>query len=245
MLINWVSLTGGPNGIGGIPRPSFFGLPFDARGEPRHLRRLLRPGAVADPPRVFLYYLILALALLTNWVTIRLRRQPLGRAWEALREDEIACRALGINVTTTKLSAFALGAMFGGFAGAFFATRQAFISPESFTFIESAIILAIVVLGGLGSQIGVAIAALVMIGGFEVFRGLDEWRMLVFGGAMVVIMVLRPRGLVGTRTPTVALGEKRGSGSGIDQRKTLASVIELFVTTKAKGRGLGLAVFAR
>ena len=96
--------------------------------------------------------------------------------------------------------------MFGGFAGAFFATRQAFISPESFTFIESAIILAIVVLGGLGSQIGVAIAALVMIGGFELFRGLDEWRMLVFGGAMVVIMVLRPRGLVGTRTPSIALG---------------------------------------
>ena len=93
----------------------------------------------------------------------RLRKLPVGRAWEALREDEIACRALGINVTTTKLSAFALGAMFGGFAGAFFATRQAFISPESFTFIESAIILAIVVLGGLGSQIGVAIAALVML----------------------------------------------------------------------------------
>ena len=142
-------------------------------------------------------------------MTIRLRRQPLGRAWEALREDEIACRALGINVTTTKLSAFALGAAFGGLAGAFFATRQAFISPESFTFIESAIILAIVVLGGLGSQVGVAIAALVMIGGFELFRDLDEWRMLVFGGAMVAIMVLRPRGLVGTRTPTVALGRKR------------------------------------
>ena len=120
-----------------------------------------------------------------------------------------AARMLGINVTTTKLSAFALGAMFGGFAGAFFATRQAFVSPESFTFIESAIILAIVVLGGLGSQVGVAIAALVMIGGFELFRGLDEWRMLVFGAAMVVIMVLRPRGLVGTRTPTVALGQKR------------------------------------
>jgi branched-chain amino acid transport system permease protein len=99
--------------------------------------------------------------------------------------------------------------MFGGFAGAFFATRQAFISPESFTFIESAIILAIVVLGGLGSQLGVAIAALVMIGGFEVFRGLDEWRMLVFGTAMVVIMVWRPRGLVSTRTPSVTLGIRR------------------------------------
>jgi branched-chain amino acid transport system permease protein len=209
VLINWVSLTGGPNGISGIPRPSFFGLPFDASGGPGTFAGFF--GLEPSPFHrvVFLYYLILALALLTNWVTIRLRRQPLGRAWEALREDEIACRALGINVTTTKLSAFALGAMFGGFAGAFFATRQAFISPESFTFIESAIILAIVVLGGLGSQIGVAIAALVMIGGFELFRGLDEWRMLVFGGAMVAIMVLRPRGLVGTRTPAVALGQKR------------------------------------
>ena len=209
VLLNWVSLTGGPNGIGGIPRPSFFGLPFDSSGDPGTFAGFF--GLEPSPTYrvIFLYYLILALALLTNWVTVRLRRQPLGRAWEALREDEIACRALGINVTTTKLSAFALGAMFGGFAGAFFATRQAFISPESFTFIESAIILAIVVLGGLGSQVGVAIAALVMIGGFELFRGLDEWRMLVFGGAMVVIMVLRPRGLVGTRTPTVALGRKR------------------------------------
>ena len=104
---------------------------------------------------IWLYYIILGLALLTNFVTLRLRRLPIGRAWEALREDEIACRSLGINTTNTKLTAFAMGAMFGGFAGSFFATRQGFISPESFTFIESAIILAIVVLGGLGSQIGV------------------------------------------------------------------------------------------
>ena len=124
---------------------------------------------------VFLFYLILALALLTNWVTIRLRRLPIGRAWEALREDEVACRALGINTTTTKLTAFAIGAMFGGFAGAFFATRQGFISPESFTFQESALVLAIVVLGGMGSQLGVALAALTMIGGFELFRGLDQY----------------------------------------------------------------------
>jgi branched-chain amino acid transport system permease protein len=214
VLINWVSLTNGPNGIGGIPRPSFFGLPFSMSGEPDTFAGFF--GLEPSPLHrvIFLYYLILALAMLTNWVSIRLRRQPLGRAWEALREDEIACRALGINITTTKLTAFALGAMFGGFAGAFFATRQGFISPESFTFIESAIILAIVVLGGMGSQIGIALAALIMIGGFEVFRGLDEWRMLVFGTAMVVIMVLRPRGLVSSRTPTVALGERRAiSGS--------------------------------
>lgn len=213
VLLNWVDLTGGPNGISGIPRPTFFGLPFNMSGDPGTFAGFF--GLEPSPTHrvVFLYYLILCLALLTNWVTIRIRRQPIGRAWEALREDEVACRALGINVTNTKLTAFALGAMFGGFAGAFFATRQAFISPESFTFIESAIILAIVVLGGLGSQVGVAVAAIVMIGGFELFRDLDEWRMLVFGAAMVIIMVLRPRGLVGSRTPTVALGQKRSIGS--------------------------------
>ncbi|WP_270937993.1 high-affinity branched-chain amino acid ABC transporter permease LivM [Falsiroseomonas oryzae] len=214
VLLNWVSLTGGPNGMSGIPRPTFFGLPFNMSGEPGTFAGFF--GIEPDPVHrvVFLYYLILGLALLTNWVTIRIRRQPIGRAWEALREDEIACRALGINVRNTKLTAFALGAMFGGFAGAFFATRQGFISPESFTFIESAIILAIVVLGGMGSQVGVAVAAIVMIGGFELFRDLEEWRMLVFGAAMVVIMVLRPRGLVGSRTPTIALGEKRAIGAG-------------------------------
>jgi len=209
VLLNWVSLTGGPNGIAGIPRPSFFGLSFSAGGGPGSFSDFF--GLEPSPTHrvVFLYYLILALALLTNWVTLRLRRQPLGRAWEAMREDEIACRSLGINITNTKLTAFALGAMFGGFAGAFFATRQAFISPESFTFIESAIILAIVVLGGLGSQLGVAIAALVLIGGFELFRDLQEWRMLVFGGAMVLIMVWKPRGLISSRTPSVALSERK------------------------------------
>jgi branched-chain amino acid transport system permease protein len=209
VLLNWTDLTNGPNGMTGIPRPTFFGLPFDMSGEPGTFAGFF--GIEPDPIHrvIFLYYLILVLALLTNWVTLRIRRQPIGRAWEALREDEIACRALGISIRNTKLTAFALGAMFGGFAGAFFATRQGFISPESFTFIESAIILAIVVLGGMGSQIGVAVAALVMIGGFELFRDLEEWRMLVFGAAMVVIMVLRPRGLVGTRTPSIALGDKR------------------------------------
>ncbi len=210
VLTNWVSLTGGPNGLSGIPRPGLFGLAFTS--EEGGFADFF--GLEYDPVHrvIFLYYLILGLALLTNWVTLRLRRQPLGRAWEALREDEIACRALGINVTVTKLTAFAIGAMFAGFAGSFFATRQAFISPESFTFIESAIILAIVVLGGMGSQLGVAIAALLLIGGTELFRDLAEWRMLIFGAAMVVIMVVRPRGLVGTRTPSIALGERRAIG---------------------------------
>ncbi len=211
VLLNWYTFTGGPDGLSRIPRPSFFGVPF-TRGE----------GGFADvfgldystlQRIVFLYYIILILALITNMVTIRLRRLPIGRAWEALREDEIACRSLGINTTNTKLTAFAIGAMFGGFGGSFFATRQGFISPESFTFIESAVILAIVVLGGLGSQVGVVIAAVVMIGGFEVFRELEEYRMLIFGLLMVFIMVWRPRGLISTRTPSIALVKRKSIGA--------------------------------
>ena len=204
VLLNWQSLTHGPDGISGVPRPSFFGIPF-SNGDGGFAHTF---GLQWSPVHriVFLYYLILALALLTNLVTIRLRRLPIGRAWEALREDEIACRSLGINTTNTKLTAFAMGAMFAGFAGSFFATSQGFISPESFTFTESAMVLAIVVLGGMGSQIGVAVAAAVMLGGFELFREFAQYRMLVFGLAMVVIMIWRPRGLVATRTPSIFLG---------------------------------------
>jgi len=213
VIINWQDLTGGPNGVSGIPRPSFFGIPLDNSDD----GLAAKLGIEYSPTHriVFLFYLILALALLTNWVTIRLRRLPIGRAWEALREDEVACRALGINTTTTKLTAFATGAMFGGFAGAFFATRQGFISPESFTFQESALVLAIVVLGGMGSQLGVALAALAMIGGFELFRSLETYRMLVFGMAMVLIMIWRPRGLIGHRAPTVYLTKAQAISSDL------------------------------
>src|SRR5260370_82778 len=121
--------------------------------------------AVGASSHVVLHYVTLALALVTAFVTLRLRRLPVGRAWEALREDEIACRSLGINTTNTKLTAFAMGAMFAGFAGSFFAARQGFISPESFTFMESAVIVAIFVLGGMGSLIGLAIAPVIMIAG--------------------------------------------------------------------------------
>jgi branched-chain amino acid transport system permease protein len=213
ILLNWQKVTGGPNGITGIPRPTFFGIPFDATDDGFAARFGLEFSATHRI--VFLFYVILGLALLTNWVTIRLRRLPIGRAWEALREDEIACRSLGINTTTTKLTAFAVGAMFGGFAGAFFATRQGFVSPESFSFLESAFVIAIVVLGGMGSQLGVALAALAMIGGFELFRGLEQYRMLVFGVAMVLLMVWRPRGLVGHRAPTVFLQHKNAISSSL------------------------------
>ena len=213
VIINWQDLTGGPNGVSGIPRPTFFGIPLDNSDDGLAARLGIEYSATHRI--IFLFYLILALALLTNWVTIRLRRLPIGRAWEALREDEVACRALGINTTTTKLTAFATGAMFGGFAGAFFATRQGFISPESFTFQESALVLAIVVLGGMGSQLGVALAALAMIGGFELFRGLENYRMLVFGMSMVLIMIWRPRGLVGHRAPTVYLTKAKAISSDL------------------------------
>ncbi|MEO1092814.1 MAG: high-affinity branched-chain amino acid ABC transporter permease LivM [Pseudomonadota bacterium] len=213
VLLNWYEFTGGPDGISGIPRPSFFGIPFDRTDE--GFAAIFGLDFSSIHRIIFLYYIILALALLTNAVTLRLRRLPLGRAWEAMREDEIACRSLGINTTNTKLSAFAIGAMFGGFAGAFFATRQGFISPESFVFMESALILAIVVLGGLGSQIGVAIAAIVMIGGFEVFRELEQYRMLIFGAVLVFIMVNRPRGLISSRNPSIVLHERKKIGADL------------------------------
>src|SRR5215831_16136932 len=226
VLINWVDLTNGYAGITSIPRPTFFGIPFTADDDGFAAVFGLEFSPIYRT--IFLYYLILALALLTAFVTIRLRRLPVGRAWEALREDEIACRSLGINTTNTKLTAFAMGAMFAGFAGSFFAARQGFISPDSFTFLESATILSIVVLGGMGSQIGVAIAAVVMIGGTEIMRELDflklifgatfdptQYRMLLFGLAMVLIMIWRPRGLVATREPSVVLKERKAIASDL------------------------------
>ncbi len=206
-LLNWWWFTGGPNGVHDIPRPSFFGLPFNRTPpEGTHSFHTFFEIEFSATHRViFTYYLILALALITNAVTLRVRKLPLGRAWEALREDEIACRALGINPTNTKLTAFAMGAMFGGFAGSFFATRQGFVSPESFTFIESAVILAIVVLGGMGSQVGVVLAAVLLIGMPELFRELEAFRMLAFGAGMVLIMIWRPRGLLAHREPTILL----------------------------------------
>jgi branched-chain amino acid transport system permease protein len=220
VLINWVDLTNGGAGISSIPRVTFFGVPFNS--EETGFASLFGLEFNAMHRIVFLYYLILMLAFLTNFVTLRLRKLPVGRAWEALREDEIACRSLGINTTNTKLTAFAIGAMFGGFAGSFFAVRQGFVSPESFTFLESAIILAIVVLGGMGSQFGVAIAAVAMVGGPELLRNIgfmravfgegfdpNEYRLLIFGIAMVAMMVWRPRGLIAQREPSVVLKEHK------------------------------------
>jgi branched-chain amino acid transport system permease protein len=215
VLLNWFDLTNGPAGIGSIPGPTLFGAVFAETAPPgkQTVSEMLGIPFSGNHRLIFLYYIILVLALITNLFTQRMRRLPVGRAWEALREDETACQALGINPTNTKLTAFAIGAMFAGFAGSFFAAKQRFISPESFVFIESAIILAIVVLGGMGSQIGVVLAAVLLIGLPEWFRDLGNYRMLAFGLAMVLIMVFRPRGLIAHREPSIRLNPA-GSGGG-------------------------------
>ena len=207
LLNNFTALTNGPNGIGSIPKPDLFGLEFSRRAsEGMQTFHEFFGIAFNSVHRVmFLYFLALLLVLLTLFVINRLLRMPVGRAWEALREDEVACRSLGINPTAVKLNAFTIGATFAGFAGCFFAARQGFISPESFTFIESAIILAIVVLGGMGSQLGVILAAIIMTLLPEVARQFDEYRMLLFGLLMVLMMIWRPQGLLPMKRPPMEL----------------------------------------
>jgi len=206
VLVNWTELTGGPNGISGIVRPSFFGLSFASvplEGQ-RSFAEYFGLEFSADHRIYFLYYLVLATVFLAGAFVWRLKRLPLGRGLEALREDETASVALGLNPTAIKLSAFALGAFIAGIAGSLFATRQGFVSPESFTFIETAIILAIVVLGGM-SQAGIVVAAILLVGLPEWFRELEDYRMVAFGAAMVLIMLWRPRGLTTRRRPSVLL----------------------------------------
>lgn len=208
LLNNMTGLTGGPNGISGIPKPTLGGLEFN---------RTVKDGGFgtfhdffgiaynANHKVIFVYLMALLLVIVTLFVINRLLRMPLGRAWEALREDEIACKSLGLNPTIIKLTAFTIGASFAGFAGSFFASRQGFISPESFVFIESAIVLAIVVLGGMGSQIGVVLAAIVMTVLPELAREFNEYRMLMFGVLMVFMMIWRPQGLLPMSRPHLEL----------------------------------------
>ncbi|HTJ65452.1 MAG TPA: high-affinity branched-chain amino acid ABC transporter permease LivM [Alphaproteobacteria bacterium] len=205
---NWRSLTNGSQGLSGAPRPDFFGIAdFTASAAPGRTSFADLFGVPYSPlQRVeFLYYLILAVALLVNLLTLRLRRLPISRAWEALREDEIAAAALGIDRRRMKLAAFAIGAASGGIAGAFFAARQGFITPESFGFTESVAVTAIVVLGGMGSQLGIVLAALLFAGLPELFRPFAEYRMLAFGFFAIVIMRFRPQGLIATRKPSAIL----------------------------------------
>ncbi|WP_226609613.1 high-affinity branched-chain amino acid ABC transporter permease LivM [Marinobacter nauticus] len=202
LLNNWTAVTGGPNGIGGIPDPTLFGMEFGRRVREEGNTSFHETFGIAysgEHKVIFLYLIALVLAVITALIIRRFMRMPVGRAWEALREDEIAARSLGLSRTAVKLSAFTIGAFFAGFAGTVFASKQGFISPESFVFLESAIILAIVVLGGMGSQLGVVLAAVAVTILPELAREFSDYRMLVFGAAMVLMMVWRPQGLMPMR----------------------------------------------
>ena len=179
VLENWDTLFGGAAGIAGIPRPEFFGMALDGREK-----------------SMYSYYIVLTLVALTIFVTNRLKNSRIGRAWMALREDEIACVAMGVDMATTKLSAYALGAFWAGLVGVVFAAHNNFINPDSFTFMDSAMILAMVVLGGMGSIFGVIIAGLALKLLPEYLRAFAEYRMLMFGGVMVLMMIFRPQGLI-------------------------------------------------
>lgn len=185
VLNNWNTLTGGPNGILGIARPSIASFKFS---QPIHF-----------------YYLILGIAVLTAMVISRLNNSRIGRAWIAIREDEIAAEAMGIDTTKMKCLAFSLGAFWAGIAGVFFAGKFAFVSPESFTFLESIFVLAMVVLGGMGNVSGAIIGALILIIMPEVLRGFASYRMLIFGAALVAVMVFRPQGLIGSSRRKIEL----------------------------------------
>jgi branched-chain amino acid transport system permease protein len=179
ILENWNEFSFGPSGIANIERPAFFGMEFSVHGA-----------------TIYLYFIMIAIVLFTIFVVNRLQDSRIGRAWIALREDEVACQAMGIDKRKTKLTAFALGATWAGMAGVIFAAKTTFINPASFTIWESIIILCIVVLGGMGSIIGVITGALVLILLPEYLRAFSEYRMLVFGGILVLMMVFRPGGIV-------------------------------------------------
>ncbi|MCX0500903.1 high-affinity branched-chain amino acid ABC transporter permease LivM [Erwinia billingiae] len=209
VLTNWVSFTGGPNGVS-VPSPTFFGLEFGRRakdgGVPIH--EFLNISYNPNLKFIFIYTVLILVVVLVLFIKHRLTRMPIGRAWEALREDEIACRAMGLNHVLVKLSAFMMGASTAGIAGVFFATYQGFVNPTSFTFFESALILAIVVLGGMGSTLGVVLAAFVLTVAPELLRSFAEYRVLLFGVLMVLMMIWRPRGLV--RTSRVGVPTRKG-----------------------------------
>jgi branched-chain amino acid transport system permease protein len=211
VLNNWLDFTGGPNGVA-VPAPTFFGLEFGRRakdgGVPIH--EFFGFEYNPDLKFLFIYAVLFLVVMLVLYIKHRLTRMPVGRAWEALREDEIACRAMGLNHVLVKLSAFTIGASTAGLAGVFFASYQGFVNPTSFTFFESALILAIVVLGGMGSTVGVVIAAFVLTVAPELLRSFSEYRVLLFGILMVLMMIWRPRGLI------------RISRTGVTPRKGVA-----------------------
>lgn len=177
ILNNWDSVTMGPNGISGIAPPVIMSVSL---------------GKLS-----YYYYFVLSLVILTVFVTRRVYSSRIGRAWVAIREDEIASSAMGINTTMYKLYSFAFGAFWAGLAGVLFAGKMQFVSPESFTFMESVLIVSMVILGGLGSIPGVILGATILVILPEILREVQLYRMLALGGGLVLLMIFRPRGLFG------------------------------------------------
>lgn len=199
ILENWNAFSFGPSGISNIPRPGFFGITLSLH-----------------EATIYLYYLMIASCLFTIFVVNRLQNSRIGRAWVALREDEVACEAMGIDKTWTKLTAFGLGAAWAGMVGVIFAAKTTFINPASFTFMESAMILSIVVLGGMGSILGVILGAFLLILTPEYLRAFSAYRMLLFGTTMVLMMIFRPQGIV-TNIRRVCRFSPKGKGDGTVQ----------------------------
>lgn len=185
ILENWNDFSFGPSGIANIPRPGFFGIKMSL-----------------EQSSIFIYFLLIALVIFTIFVVNRLKDSRIGRAWIALREDEVACQAMGVDRTKTKLTAFALGATWAGMAGVMFAAKTTFINPASFTIWESINVLCIVVLGGMGSILGVIFGALALILLPEYLRAFSEYRMLLFGSILVTMMVFRPGGIISAKRRT-------------------------------------------
>jgi branched-chain amino acid transport system permease protein len=197
ILENWNDFSFGPSGIANIPRPGFFGIDLSL-----------------DQSITYLYFLMIGLTVFTIFVVSRLQASRIGRAWIALREDEIACQAMGVDKTKTKLTAFALGATWAGMGGVMFAAKTTFINPASFTIWESVIILCVVVLGGMGSILGVILGAGFLILIPEYLRAFSEYRMLIFGAILVTMMVFRPGGLISkTRSPYKFEKAKNSNGN--------------------------------
>jgi branched-chain amino acid transport system permease protein len=201
ILNNWMSLTNGPNGILGVKAPSILRPVFEGgmSFEIFYLKKLQ-----------YLYYIVLALAIITIIAVRHLNYSRIGRAWESIREDETAAELMGVNTFLLKLLAYAMGALFAGMAGAFFCARMRFVSPESFTFLESAMVLCMVVLGGMGSIPGIMLGAAALIVLPEAFRGFETYRMLVFGLAMILMMLFRPAGLIPAKRVGTRSEEKEG-----------------------------------
>lgn len=183
VLNNWDGFTNGPNGIAGISPPVLAGF---------SLGKLH-----------YYYYLVFFILLISVIIIRRVESSRTGRAWVAIRENEIAASTIGINTTRYKLYAFAFGTFWAGMAGTLFAAKMQFVSPESFTFIESVLILSMVILGGIGNTFGAILGAFILVLLPECLREVQSYRMLVLGAGLVLLMIFRPQGLLGARNVPV------------------------------------------